>query len=81
MFLGILEFIVKAKKKIRENCFENVVSEKKRKEKCPMFPQNYFKKKVQKLKKIKTQKSLADFWDKTSSFGKFVRPHFENSFP
>ena len=43
----------KQKKLVRENCFENVVSEVNKK--WFKSPQNYFKKKVRKLKKIKTK--------------------------
>ena len=39
----------KQKKSFRENCFENMVLDLK--EKWPMCPQNYFKKKVRKFKK------------------------------
>ena len=73
MFLGILEFLVENKKKLfRENCFENVVSDLK--EKWPMCPKNYFKKKVQKKttkkqrKPMKTLKIFGRFWGQNNIF-------------
>ena len=56
-------------------------------EKLPLCLQNYFKKRNTRTKKFKQKKtskgsqSLADSWDKTNSSGRFLRPHFQNSFP
>ena len=64
----------------RENCFENVVSDVGEK----MFPQNYFKKKVQKLKTTKNHESVHNLWRRIRTklflFFEFLRPHFKNSF-
>ena len=51
-----------------------------------MCPQNYLKKsanteKKEKQKAMKTFTILADSEDKTSFSGRFLRPHFQNSFP
>ena len=75
----------KQKKMFREKCFENVVSYVNKK--LLKSPQNYFYKKVQGLQKNKNKKlwkrlqSLADSGDQTTSFGRFLRPDFQNSFP
>ena len=62
MFLDILEFTVKNKKIFRENCFDNVVSHLWKE--LFVCTQNYFKKKVQILRKIKTKnhESVHNLW-------------------
>ena len=57
---NILEFIQENKKKFKENCFENVISDLKEN---PMCPPNYFKKSA-KTKKIKTKnhENVLNLW-------------------
>ena len=75
----------KQKKLFRENGFENVVSDLKENSLC--VQKTTFRKKWKKFKKNfnaklwKRLKSLADFGDKTTSSGKFLRPHFQTVFP
>ena len=67
----------------RENCFENVVSNLKKNVLCvhkTTFRKSAKTKKNRKKKTVKRLTSLADSGDKISSSGKFLRPHFQNSF-
>ena len=72
----------KQKEMVRENCFENVVSNLWKNGLC--VRKAIFRKEVQKLRKIKKLKtipwkrsqSLPDSGDKTSSSCRFLGPHF-----
>ena len=62
----------------RENGFENVVSD------LTYVSTKLLLEKSAKTKKTKTKKKhlqSSDSGDKTSSSGRFLRPHFQNSFP
>ena len=85
MFLGILEFKVENKKQylgktvlqcgLRFKLKMAYVSAKLLLEKSAKTKKN------RNAKPWKRLKSLADFVDKTSSSGKFLKQHFLNSFP
>ena len=82
MFLGILEFIVKNKKKLGKLFWKCGLSFKKIDYVSIklLLEKSAKTKKKKNAKPGKRLKSLADFGDKTSSSCKFLRPHFENSF-
>ena len=83
MFLGILEFIVEKKTisgKLLWKCgfrFKRKMAYVSTK---PLLEKSAKTKKKLNAKLWKSLKSLADFGDITTSAGKFLRPHFQNSF-